>query len=132
MTPVVTRHEASTIAAMSHAAALIDEIANELDSWPGVGIEQRADGAAVVRYEQLALGVLDPAAGVAELHVSHAEHEELVQHGDAEPSDSASDSNLVRHDVNGPADVTAVLALFDRRYRDLRGDDDPYSSQDST
>jgi hypothetical protein len=26
--------------------------------------------------------------------------------------------------------VTAVLELFDRRYRDLRGEDDPYSSQD--
>jgi hypothetical protein len=23
-----------------------------------------------------------------------------------------------------------VLELFDRRYRDLRGEDDPYSSQD--
>jgi hypothetical protein len=64
---------------MSHAAALVDEIANELDSWPGVRIERREDGAAVVRYEQLELRVLD---------------------------------------------------LFDRRYRDLRGEDDPYSSQD--
>jgi hypothetical protein len=26
--------------------------------------------------------------------------------------------------------VTAVLELFDRRYRDLRGEDDPYTSQD--
>jgi hypothetical protein len=26
--------------------------------------------------------------------------------------------------------VTAVLELFDRRYRDLRGEDDPYSLQD--
>jgi hypothetical protein len=36
----------------------------------------------------------------------------------------------VSHVVEGPSDVTAVLELFDRRYRDLRGDDDAYSSQD--
>jgi hypothetical protein len=36
----------------------------------------------------------------------------------------------VSHGIHGPADVTAVLALFDRRYRDVRGEDDPYSSQD--
>jgi hypothetical protein len=24
-----------------------------------------------------------------------------------------------------------VLALFDRRYRDLRGEDDPYTSEDT-
>jgi hypothetical protein len=56
---------------VSHAAALVDEIANELDS---------------------------------------------CSHG-------------VSHRVHGPADVTAVLELFDRCYRDLRGEDDPYSSQ---
>jgi len=26
--------------------------------------------------------------------------------------------------------VTEVLELFDSRYRDVRGEDDPYSSQD--
>ena len=114
---------------MSHAAALVDEIANELDTWPGVRIERRADGA-VVRYERLELGVLHRDAGVAELRVSHAEHEELVEHGDAEAADPAPESDVVRHDVEGPSDVTAVLELFDRRYRDLRGEDDPYSSQD--
>jgi hypothetical protein len=72
---------------MPHAAALVDEIANELDSWPGVRIERRDDRA-------------------------------------------APDSDVVRHDVEGPSDVTAVLELFDSRYRDLRGEDDPYSSQD--
>ena len=41
------------------------------------------------------------------------------------------DSSGVSHDVHGPADVTSALELFDRRYRDLRGDDEPYSSQDS-
>jgi hypothetical protein len=111
-------------------SALVDEIANELDSWPGVRIEQRSDGAALVRYEQLELGVLDRDRGVAELRFSHPEHDELVEHGDAEPADSRPDSNVVSHSVDGPSDVTAVLELFDRRYRDLRGEDDPYSSQD--
>jgi hypothetical protein len=115
---------------MSHAAALVDEIANELDTWPGVHAERRADGAAVIRYEQLELGVLHRDRGVAELRFSHPVHEELVEHGDAEPADAAPDSDVVRHDIEGPADVTAVLELFDRRYRDLRGEDDPYSSQD--
>jgi hypothetical protein len=59
------------------ASAFIDEIANELNTWPGVRIERRADGAALVRYER-----------------------------------------------------AAVLELFDRRYRDVRGEDEPYSSQD--
>jgi hypothetical protein len=36
----------------------------------------------------------------------------------------------VSHGIHGPSDVTAVLALFDRRYREIRGDDPPYSSQD--
>jgi hypothetical protein len=115
---------------MSRAAALVDEIANELDSWPGVRIEQRSDGAAVARYEQVDLGVLDRDRGVAELRFWHPEHEKLIEHGDAEPADPAPDSDVVRHAVDGPADVTAVLELFDRRYRDLRGEDDPYSSQD--
>jgi hypothetical protein len=113
---------------VSHAA-LVDEIANELDSWPGVHIENRGDGAALVRYEQLELGVLDRDRGVVRLHFSRAEHDELVEHGDAEPVESI-ESDEVSHSVNGPADVTAVLAVFDRRYRDLRGEDDPYSSQD--
>ena len=115
---------------MSHAAALVDEIANELDTWPGVRTERRADGAAVIRYEQLELGVLDRERGVAELRFSHPVHEELVEHGDAEPADPAPESDAVRHDIEGPSDVTAVLELFDRRYRDLRGEDDPYTSQD--
>ncbi|MEY2464776.1 MAG: hypothetical protein QOH64_2914 [Acidimicrobiaceae bacterium] len=115
---------------MSHAAALVDEIANELDSWPGVRIERRSDGAALVRYEQLELGILDRDRGVVELRFSHPERDQLVERGDAEPADSAPDSDAVSHDVHGPADVTAVLELFDHRYRDLRGEDDPYSSQD--
>jgi Family of unknown function (DUF5519) len=114
---------------MPHAE-LIDEIANELDTWPGVHVERRADGAALVRYEQLTLGVLDREHGVVELRFSHPEHDELIEHGDAEPADALLESDVVSHDVRGPSDVTAVLELFDRRYRDLRGEEDPYSSED--
>ena len=115
---------------MSDPTAHVDELANELDTWPGVHIERRADGAALVRYEQLELGVLYRERGVAELRFWHPEHEELVEHGDAEPADDAPESDTVRHDIEGPSDVTAVLELFDRRYRDLRGDSEPYSSED--
>jgi hypothetical protein len=111
-------------------AALVDEIAIELDTWPGVHIERRSQDVALVRYEHLELGVLDGDRGVAELRFSLPEHAELVEHGDAEPSPTLPDSDLVTHSISGPSDVTAVLELFDRRYRDLRGEDDPYSSQD--
>jgi hypothetical protein len=111
---------------------LVDEIANELDTWPGVRVEQRADGAALVRYAQLELGVLDRERGVVELRFSRPEHDQLVEHGDAEPADQRLDSDVVSHDVHGPSDVTAVLELFDRRYRELRGEDEPYSSEDPT
>lgn len=115
---------------MSHAAAFVDEVANELNTWPGVHIERRADGAAVVMYERLELGVLDRDRGVVELGVSHPEHDDLIEHGDAEPDPSMPYSDVVSHELRGPSDVTEVLDLFDRRYRDLRGEDDPYSSQD--
>jgi hypothetical protein len=46
---------------------LVDEVANELATWPGVRIERRQDGAALVRYEHSELGVLYPDRGVAEL-----------------------------------------------------------------
>jgi hypothetical protein len=111
-----------------HPAALVDEIANELGTWPGVSIERRSQDIALVRYEQLELGILDRDRGAVELHFSLPEHDELVEHGDAEPADSTPGS--VSHLVEGPSDVTAVIELFDRRYRDLRGDDDAYSSQD--
>ncbi len=110
---------------------LIDEIANELDEWPGVHVERLPDGLAMVRYERLELGVLDLEGGAVELRFSPAEHDELVEHGDAEPSESLPEAPVnVRHEVRGPSDVTAALELFDRRYRDLRGEDDPYSTQD--
>ncbi len=114
---------------MSHAA-LVDEIANELDTWPGVSIERITAATALVRYEQIVLGVVDRDRCVVELRFSHAEHDELVEHGDAEPDPEAPNADVVTHSVDGPSDVTAVLELFDRRYRDVRGEEDPYSSQD--
>ena len=115
---------------MPEASAFADEVANELATWPGVRIERRADGAALVRYENSDLGVLFPDRGVAELPVLLAEHDELIEHGDAEAAEATADSSGVSHALRGPADVTAVLALFDRRYRDVRGEDEPYSSED--
>jgi hypothetical protein len=115
---------------VSREDALVDEIANELDTWPGVGIGRRADGAAVVRYGDLELGVLYRERGVAELSFSHPEHDALVEHGDAEPASPAPESEQVTHEILGPSDVSAVLALFDRRYRELRGGDEPYTSRD--
>jgi hypothetical protein len=115
---------------MAGTHALVDEIANELDTWPGVRIARRGDGAAVVLYEDLELGVLDPERAVAELSFRHPEHDALVEHGDAEPAGPGPGSDRVLHEIEGPSDVTAVLALFDRRYRDVRGDGPPYSSSD--
>jgi hypothetical protein len=115
---------------MPDASAFVDEVANELDTWPGVRIQRRADGAALVLYERSELGILYRDRGLAELPFLGSEHDELVEHGDAEPADSTADSSGVSHGVHGPSDVTAVLELFDRRYREVRGEDEPYSSQD--
>ena len=117
---------------MPHAAALVDEVANELATWPGVRIERRSDGAATVHYAHSQLGVLYRDAGIAELPVLGAEHDELIEHGDAQGADLTRASHGVSHAVQGPADVSAVLELFDRRYRDVRGEDAPYGSQDSS
>ncbi len=111
-------------------SAFVDEVANELATWPGVRFERRSDGAAIVSYERDQLGVLYPDRGVAELPASDREHDVLIEHGDAEPAELTADSSGVSHSIRGPSDISAVLALFDRRYRDLRGDDDPYSSED--
>jgi hypothetical protein len=116
---------------MPHADALVDEVANELATWPGVRIERRPpDGAGVVHHEHAELGVLFPDRGVAELAFVAAEHDELIEHGDAEPGDPALDARGVSHSLRGPSDVTAVLELFDRCYREVRGEDGPFSSQD--
>jgi hypothetical protein len=112
-------------------SAFVDEIANELATWPGVHIDRRADGAAVVLYERDELGVLYPHRGLAELPVLGRERDELVEHGDAEPAELALPDDVgVGHDLRGPSDVTEVLELFDRRYRDLRGEGGPYTSED--
>jgi hypothetical protein len=115
---------------VSHTEALIDELANELATWPGVRIERRGDGAAVVRYERSELGVLYADRGLVELPFEAVEYDELVEHGDAEPAGATPDLAGVSHEVHGPSDVTAALELFDRRYRDVRGDDPPFSSAD--
>lgn len=115
---------------MARADAFVDEVANELATWPGVQIERRNDGAAVVRHERSELGVLYPDRGLAELPFLGSEHDRLVEHGDAEPAEFALGSPGVSHDLRGPSDVSAVLELFDRRYRDLRGEGDVYSSED--
>ena len=62
ITPIAARPPMGTIGSCPTRAALVDEIANELDTWPGVHAERRADGAAVIRYEELELGVLYPTA----------------------------------------------------------------------
>ena len=115
---------------MPDVSAFVDAVANELATWPGVRIERRADGAATVSYEHSELGVLYPDSGIAELPVLEREHDVLVEHGDAEPAEQTAGSSGVSHSIHGPADITEVLELFDRRYRDVRGEDDPYSSED--
>lgn len=115
---------------MTDVSAFVEEVANELATWPGVRLERRSDGAAIVSYEHSQLGVLYPERGVAELRVPDREHDVLIEHGDAEPAELTADSSGVSHSINGPSDISAVLELFDHRYRDLRGEDDAYSSED--
>jgi hypothetical protein len=115
---------------MPDFSAFVADVANELATWPGVRVDSRSDGTAVVSYENSELGVLYVDRGVAELPVLEREHDVLIEHGDAEPAEVTADSAGVSHSIHGPSDVTAVLELFDRRYRDVRGDDDPYTSED--
>ena len=84
----------------------------------------------MVGYERSELGVLYRDRGVAELSVIGQERDDLIEHGEAEPADLTPESTGVSLRVEGPGDVTSVLELFDRRYRDVRGEDDPFSSQD--
>jgi hypothetical protein len=115
---------------MPDFSAFVADVANELATWPGVRVDSRSDGTAVVSYENSELGVLYVDRGVAELPVLEREHDVLIEHGDAEPAEVTADSAGVSHSIHGPSDVTAVLELFDRRYRDVRGEDDPYTSED--
>ena len=115
---------------MSRESAFVDEVVSELGTWPGVRIDRRPDGSVLVLYEQIELGVLDRERGVAELRFAYPERDALVEHGAAEPAEPVLDAENVSHDVSGPSDIDAVLGLFDRRYRDVRGEDEPYSSTD--
>ena len=115
---------------MSHAAALVDEVANELETWPGVRIERASEHSLLISYDGVELGVLDRESGTAELRFTAPERDQVVEHGGALPAEPVLAGENVSHDVQGPSDVTAVLARFDRRYRDVRGEDDPYSSSD--
>jgi hypothetical protein len=110
---------------------LVADVANELETWPGVAVARRDDGSVVISYKRSELGVLYPDRGLAELPIYGAERDELLERGDAGPAQATPDSVGVDHALRGPDDVTAVLELFDRRYRDVRGDDDPYSSTDA-
>jgi len=115
---------------MTPASAFVSEVANELSTWPGVTIGRRVDEAAVVSYGHIELGLLYPEQSVAEIHFLDPEHDELIEEGEAEPAEASPDSTGVSHSLHGPSDVTAVLELFDRRYREVRGDDGPYVSSD--
>lgn len=115
---------------MPDVSAFVDEVANELATWPGIRIGRREDGAATVSYEHTELGVLYPEEGVAELPVGDREHDILIEHGEAEPAELTPESEGVSHPIHGPSDITEVLELFDRRYREVRGEDEPYTSED--
>ncbi|HTU94759.1 MAG TPA: luciferase family protein [Solirubrobacteraceae bacterium] len=115
---------------MTDLSAFVDDVANELATWPGVRIEPRDQSVSVVHYEHAELGLLYPERGLAELPFLTVERDELIEHGEAEPADATEQSVGVSHGLRGPSDVTEVLALFDRRYREVRGEDPPYSSED--
>lgn len=115
---------------MPDASAFVDEVLNELDSWPGVHSEHRADDTVLVSYGALELGVLDRGRARAELPFAHPERERLIEAGEGEEAEPVQRGENISHALHGPSDIAAVLELFDRRYRDLRGEDDPYSSSD--
>ena len=115
---------------MTDDSAFVSEVANELSTWPGISVGRRADAAAVVNYGHVELGLLYPDRGAAEIRFLEAEHDELIEEGDAEPAQTTENSTGVSHSLRGPSDVTAVLELFDRRYREVRGDAGPYASSD--
>jgi hypothetical protein len=115
---------------MTRDSAFVSEVANELSTWPGVSVGRRSDAAAVVSYGHVQLGLLYPDREAAEIHFLDAEHDELIEEGDAEPAETTENSTGVSHSLRGPSDVTAVLELFDRRYREVRGDAGPYVSSD--
>jgi hypothetical protein len=108
---------------MADRTAFVDEVANELRTWPGVRLELDPGETLRVLHHHDELGVLHREEGTAEFRrLDTAEHNELVEHGEAEPEDPDVDPEGVVHDLNGPSDITAVLELFDRRYREVRGE----------
>ena len=56
---------------MPDVSAFVDEVANELNTWPGVRIERRSDGAALCATRS-PLGVLYPDRGIARAAVPRA------------------------------------------------------------
>jgi hypothetical protein len=58
---------ASTVrcASVHDVSAFVAEVANELATWPGVRIDRRSNGAAIVTYEHSELGALYPDRGHA-------------------------------------------------------------------
>ena len=42
---------------MPDVSAFVDEVANELNTWPGVSIGRRGDGVALVTYDGIELGL---------------------------------------------------------------------------
>jgi hypothetical protein len=52
---------------MAHPADLVDELANELDTWPGVRIVNAGPDDARVFYERIEFGILHRDTGVAEV-----------------------------------------------------------------
>jgi hypothetical protein len=117
---------------MSSTVDFVGELSNELRTWPGVAIGRRLDGALVISYKRSRLGVIYPDRGLAELPFAGAERDALIEEGDAEPAVATPESTGVDHPIRGAGDVTAVLDLFDRRYREVRGDEGPYGVQDPT
>lgn len=75
------------------AADLIAEVANELETWPGVHLVRRADGSVLISYKRAELGVLYPDRGLAELPFYGAEHDELLDRGDAVPAEFIADTD---------------------------------------
>ena len=68
-------------------SAALDDVANELATWPGVRLERRPTGVVAVIYDQSELGILDPEHELVELPFLGEERDSLVEHGDAEPAD---------------------------------------------
>ena len=113
---------------MPDVSAFVDEVASELNMWPGVRIE----GARTVppcAHEQLELGVLTETAASPSCPSSV-------------PSTTSSSSTATPRRPRplpiptGSATTCTTFGrgrraeLFDRRYRDVRGEGNPYSSED--